>query len=336
VIFTASQTWVFDETSLKLANGDIGCIAPGSLQRIDQSVYFLSDQGVFLHDGVNPTLLSGPIEKTLKERVNWKAAAISAASAHYKKKGEYWLWLPINGEWQNQIAVVYNYLKGVWRVVGGWYPFDTTARRGTNYHNTSAAFQAKDVRGRQALLSIDDSGTLWQEDVGKDDNGFIYPAYAVLHQLSSYSRFLAMAATDAGEDYVKFREWYLNIMMDGSWIEGVALEDGERFDQELDRRLSNVATNSEVVQKQALVQNSVSANATQSQFNGAGSWPTTPNFAQPKKIKLSFGRNVTKMNPVLHWPGGKYLAGSYVNFQVAATGGVYDLQISAKAQPGGR
>lgn len=340
VILTRSQVWTYDDSAIRLSNGDIGCLAPGSVQRIDQAIFFLSDQGVFMHDGINAVNISAPISRTLHNVVNWKAVPVSCSSAHYKRKGEYWLFVPINGEWQTQIALVYNYIARYWRVVGGWYPFDTTARRNATALPLGYAFpatcQVRSADGRQALVSVDITGRIWQHDVGYDDNGFIYPAYAVLNRLSSYSRFLAMAASDAGEDYVSFREWYLTAEMDGSWLEGMALEDGERFDQELDRRLANVPTNSEVVQKQALIQNTVSANATELTFGTVAGWPVTPNWGQSKKLKLSFGRHVTKMQPVVHWPGGQYVTGTYTTGQVAARGGIYDIQVDGKVLPSAR
>lgn len=336
VIFTRAQTWVFDETSLRLANGDVGCIAPGSVQRIDENIFFLSERGVFTHDSVNAKLISGPIEQTLGTMVNWKAVENSATSAHYASKGEYWLWLPINGDWQNKIAVVFNYIKQYWRIVGGWYPFDTNARIGTNFHGVSAACQALGSDGRRKLLSINQNGDLYQEDTGYDDNGFIYPAYAVLHQLSSWSNFLAQSASAFGENYVMFREWYVNVTMDGGWLECIPLEDGERFDQELDRHLNGVALNSEWAQKQSFVQNAVSSNQTQLNYGTVAGWPVNTPWSQPKKVKFSFRRNVTKIQPVLHWPGGQFVTNNYNTAQVAAKTAIFDVQIGSFVKPGGR
>ena len=347
-IFTRSQTWVFDEFSLKLTNGDIGCIAPGSIQKINNAIYFLSDTGIFVSDSVNAQKISDPIFVTLRDLVNWAAVPSSCVSAHYKAKGEYWLWVPIRSEPQTQIAIVFNYIKNYWRVVGGWYPFDYVTRRSSNYHNVTASIGSKDYDGRSALLTIDGNGRLIQENVGYDDAGFVFPAYAILNTQSNQG--------DVGEDYSKFREWYINIEMDGSWIEAISLEDGEKLPQEIDRRFHALPINSESAQKQALVQNSVSNNTSEVTYTTASAWSTFTHFPQQKKLKLSFGRNVSKTQPVLHWPGGQYVASngsygplalvsgqelyygaaSYLNGLTPTRGGVMDVQIATVPKASGR
>jgi len=284
---------------------------------------FLSEQGVFTFDSVNAQNVSEKIAIFLRDRVNWASIA-SASSAHYKAKSEYWLWLPIHGEWQTQVAVIYNYTTKEWRIAGGWYPWDTDARRDANsiQWSTSAATQTLGSSGRQRLLTADANGALWEEDVGMDDNGIVFPAYAMLRPMGA-------------ENYTTFREWYLGTDMDGQWYEGFALGDGERLEQELDRRQTLVATNSEVAQKQARATASV-ASEPQSLMDGTAIWPVALNYAKPKKLKLSFARSLTKMQPVLHWAQGQYVAGAGVTNQVPARGRVYEVQIDVSGKPSGR
>jgi hypothetical protein len=329
VILTRTQTWVFDDVSLKAINIDLGCVAAGSMQRIDNSIFYLSDQGVVICDSIQSKIISAPIWNTLRDIINWRVIT-ACASAHDKSRGDYWLWLPINGEYQNQIAVIYNYITGYWRIIGGWYPFDTNARRDANsvVMSVTAATQLVGSSGKKALVSVDSTGVLWQENVGYDDAGSIFPAYVAMKPLGSKEE-------GGGEDYVATRTCYINVGMDAGWWEVYALSDGERFDQELDRRFANVATNSFVVQKQALIQNSVAASVTEQTYGATPAWPVSPNFSQPKKLKMSFGDMVTKVQPVIHWSMGQYSAGSYIN-KVAGSMPLADFEFVTVPKAGGR
>jgi hypothetical protein len=329
VILTRTQTWVFDDVSLKAINIDLGCIAAGSMQRIDNSIFYLSDQGVVICDSVQSKIISAPIWNTLRDIINWRVIT-ACTSAHDKSRGDYWLWLPINGEYQNQVAVVYNYVTGYWRIVGGWYPFDTDARRDANsvIMSVTAATQLVGSSGKKTLVSVDSTGVLWQENVGYDDAGSIYPAYVAMKPLGSKEE-------GGGEDYLATRTCYINVGMDAGWWEVYALTDGERFDQELDRRFANAVTNSFVVQKQALIQNSVAASVTEQTYGAAPAWPVSPNFGQPKKLKMSFGDMMTKVQPVIHWSMGQYSAGSYIN-KVAGSMPLADFEFIIVPKTGGR
>jgi hypothetical protein len=323
-LLTRSQLWVFDEDSLRMTNGDVGCVARGSIQRIDNLLYFLSDQGIYVFDSVNTVNISAPISKFLRDTVTWSAVE-HCTSAHHRSKGEYWLWLPINGEWQQQIAVVYNYITKKWRMVGGWYPFDTNGRRGNNVvQSVTAATTVIGSDGHYKLITIDSNGDLWNEDTGLDDNSNVFPAYAGMRTI----------AIPNPEDYHSFRDWYIDVEDDGQWYEGYALAEGERFSQEIDRRFANVATNSEVVNKRALSDVSVGG-VTQPTYATVSGWGNTPNFPQPRKLKLSFARHLTKMQPYLHWAPGQYSAGSYSPVSIS-NGAVKQIQIECAPKGGAR
>lgn len=341
VLFTRSQTWVYDDTSLRLINGDVGCVATGSVQKVENQVYFVSDLGVFTTDGANVVNVSGSIWNTLNSMMNWQSMN-GCTSAHDRTRGEYRVYVPINGEPQNQLCVVYDYINGAWSFAGGWYPFDTNARRDANsvVMSVAASCQAEAADGRQVCLTCDTNGVLWQENKGVDDNGTIFPAYLVLPAVgfSGYANVwgLGAASAQSGEDFASFRDWYMNVAMDGSWLECMSLAEGERFDQELDRRFANVATNSEVVQKQAVIGNSVQANTVSPIYANSPAWATTPNFAQPKKLKFSFGRSLTRMQPVIHWSPGQYVSGTYTTTPVGGRGSIYDLQVDVTKRRGAR
>lgn len=329
VIFTKSRTFTWDgNITINNTNADVGCIATGSIQRTNNTVYFLSDDGFYQTDGISISPVSIPIWKFLSERVSWSSIQ-NATSAYDKTRGEYKCWLPINGEPQNQFCVVYNIKTGSWRFAAGWYPWDTDARRDANsvVQSVSATCPTTGSDGRKLLASEDSNGILWHEEVGRDDNGVVFPAFINLPSVASQGQ--------SGEDYINLREWYITLTMDGQWFECYQLGDGDRFDQELDRRFANVATNSSVVQKQADTDNSV-ATEVQFEYVNVAAWPVDLNYAKPKKLKFSFGRNLTKMQPIIHWAPGQYVAGTYTTGQTPGVGKVYDIQIGVSAKGDGR
>lgn len=329
VIFTNSRTFAWDgNVTLTQTNSDVGCIATGSIQRINNSIFFLSEDGFYNTDGINIIPVSSPIWKTLNEMVNW-ASISNCASSYDKRRNEYKCWLPINGEPQNQFCVIYNVRTESWRFTAGWYPWDTDARRDANsvIQSVSSTCTSVAADGRHIVISCDSNGAFWQEEVGRDDNGVVFPAFLALAPVASQGT--------AGEDYVNLREWYINTTMDAQWIECFQLGDGDRFDQELDRRFANVPTNSLVVQKQADADNSV-ASEPQVEYINAPSWPVALNFAKPKKLKFSFGRNLSKMQMILHLTPGQYVAGNYNTSQTPGQGKIFDIQVGVSLKGDGR
>lgn len=329
VIFTRSRTFTWDgNVTITNTNADVGCVATGSIQRTNNSVFFLSDDGFYQTDGINIMPVSESIWKILHQYINWSSIQ-NATSAYDKTRAEYKCWLPINGEPQNQFCVVYNIKTNTWRFAAGWYPWDTNARRDANsvVQSVSAACTVTGADGRKMVVTSDADGALWQEEIGRDDNGIVFPAFISLPPMSSQGK--------AGEDYINLREWYINLTMDGQWIECYSLGDGDRFDQELDRRFANVATKSEVVQKQADTDNSP-ATEIQYQYANVPGWPVDLNFAKPKKLKFSFGRNLSKMQPIIHWTPGQFLAGTYTTSQVSGLGQIFDIQFGVSPKGDGR
>jgi hypothetical protein len=337
IILTRNQIWAYDETSLRMTNGDIGCLAPGSVQRVDQSIYFLSDNGVFITDGVNSVNISQPINKFVKKYMNFRAASFSAVSVHNKSDNEYWLFIPVNGIPQNQVALIYNYVKQSWRLAGRYYPFmldgTNSTIQGGNYAvgvSTNATCASVGSDGKIITISSDELGQLFQENTGYDDDGYVFPAYAILKTLAP------------GEDYEKFREWYVQATTDGVWLECVVLGENESFEQELGRRINGsvIQWKSEFVQKKLTLQNCVDA-GTGYTFDGFGLWGSDTHSNRPKKFKFSFGRNQTKIVPVLHWSGGLYggTVGGPGNYNSSPTGGygrVDEVQFGITRKPGGR
>jgi hypothetical protein len=315
VILTRTQIWIFDDTAIKLTNANIGCIASGSIQRVNNVIYFLSDTGPMVTDGVNAIPLMDKVWKMMREQITWTAIQ-GCTSAHDRTKGEYWLWLPINGETKNQMALVYNYNTGEYRVVAGWYLFDTDARRDANsvVHSVTASCEVIGSDGRRRLLTCDTSGIFWQEGTGQDDNGRLYPAYAIFRPIS------------VNENYSSFADWFVSVKMDGQWLEAVQLPDGVRFDQEIDCRLSNVTGKADYCQKQALTSSSV-ATEPDNIYSSPPNWPVGQDINKEKKLRFSFRHHLTKMQPVLHWTPGGFNAGSYTGNMTSGRGAITDIQI---------
>ncbi|HEY5957329.1 MAG TPA: hypothetical protein VIV60_12275 [Polyangiaceae bacterium] len=325
IILTRTNIFWFDDAALKPANYDFGCISPGSVQKIDDFVYFLSEQGVVVTNGIEAAVLSGPVGAKSLGQMNFSMAE-TFVSAHDRASGEYWLWFALQGEHQNTTAVVYNYIRKRWRVVSGWFPWDLNGRR-TSFgitQNITAACNARAADGRRVVLSCDGSGVLWHENVGLDDDGKVFPAYVILKPVQF------------AEQYLDARQWYMNASMDGQWYEAYALHEGNTLGQEIDRRYNNIATVAEVVQKQALLQNTVSDSTnTEPTYAASPVWGSNKHTSKQKKLKFSFGKNVTKMTPAIVWEPGQFSAGSYVN-PVTAEGVVADLKVTVSDRGTGR
>jgi hypothetical protein len=330
VLFTKNSTWVFDEATIREVNGDIGCVAPGSIQKIDKNIFFLSANGIFITDSVNVSRISDKIDKIISE-INWNSVEFCVVSAHDKFKHEYWLWLPVNGKSSNRVAVVFDYIKNDWRIVSNWYLFDDDSRLSiSGMFDITAATSSTDSTGKPSIISVDRLGKLYQESSGENGS----PAYAVFHQLSSQG--------EDGEEYSSFRSWYVNAGTDGGVLECIALRDGERFDQEINRRLNSIATNSEAVIKTINTQSSgVPSSGTQKKMSADPdtAYPITVHWPQLKKIKFSFGRNITKMQPCIHWIGkNETTLGSYTGYSSIGYTSTYihDVQIEFVKKPGAR
>lgn len=297
VIFTKTQVFAYDDTSIKKLNPDVGCAASGSIQRIDNNVLFLSEQGLYYCDGTSVSSISPPNWYKLNKLINWSTIH-ACRSVHDKNRGEYILWLPINGEWTTQLALVLNYKESYWRIASGWYYWDTDARRDANgfVMGISAACKAKSADGKWIVLTVDKDGLIWQENIGYDDNGFVFPSYVVCKPTSSV-------------EFAKRRAWYVQAEMAGEWLEGYNLVDGIRFEQEVDARLSGASTVGQIDSKQATLPNAV-ATETQSVFSDAPVWPVSRAYPKTKAIKFSFGQVGNVLRAALHWlpsllaPGG--------------------------------
>lgn len=327
IILTERQVWAFDDTAIKNINPKIGCIAAGSVQTILNGIYFLSQQGIVKLSARGTEVISGPVSKTLA-KLN-RNAMHAVVSAHHEAKNEYWMWLPVEGEAVSSVAVVYDYVNNSWRIVSGWFPGDFSSRRTStgSIHGVVAACTVRGADGSSLVVSCDKDGVLWQEDVGEDDGGVVFPAYAELMKLQ------------VGQDYSTFGSWYLSVDSDGQWYECLALPEGVDLYQEIDRLFNPVASSfpirSERAEKRALTTNEVGG-LSQLTWNAAA-WNNTNHVKKPSKLKFSFRRNLTKMTPVIMWsPGTRSTANGTYTSPEPAKGTLHAIQIEMGKKDSGR
>jgi hypothetical protein len=317
VVLTRREIWVYDDAYIRQAEGDIGCVAPQSIQRIGESLMFLSHHGVFVFDGAATREVSRPVRWILEHLVRWTRIE-EAVSGHDRSKNEYWLYLPILGMDRNRIALVYNYAEGTWRVVAGWYVFDDESRKASlskSLDVTSVA-QVVSADGREILIAGDASGEIWQENSGYDDNGFVFPAYALLKTVGK------------GEEVLNWRTWRLGTVMDGALYECFALRDGMLFEKEIVRRLNGLTPTDQYVQKRAL-------GTTRNTWDSPGNWDTDIDaYNREDALRFSFGGRGRRLQIALVMPGGIWSGGAYTE-KLAAPGGIRDLMLD-NSDAGGR
>lgn len=132
---------------------DVGCIAPGTIVRVDDFVFFLSDRGPYIANegGVQP--IGQKIEAELAEwdKANWSLAW----AVHNKDQREILLIVPVDAV--NDIAWCYNLRTQSW--TGPWdFGYNII---------TACPFERTD--GTQGILFGGDDG--WVRDGDNSDNG---------------------------------------------------------------------------------------------------------------------------------------------------------------------
>jgi hypothetical protein len=304
--------------TLRLRKGS-GCVAAGSIQEVSYQgasfVLYLSDGKVCSWNGAGVEDISrlpgANISATLAT-VNWPAAH-RAVSVHYAKRNEYRLWVPVNGETANRVCLIFNYVRKTWRVYAGWYPWDTSARQAAaEPFDVTAAATVLTPGGEELLLTGDSEGRLWREDVGEDDAGFIFPAFALSPPFGS------------GEREFTFRDWRVDAVHDGSFVEGMPLVNGALLEHELDRIADLAATESQRQVARA-IQDGHDA------YDDADlAYPVTTHAERPRKLRLSFVGRGSRMQAYLSLPGKSGAV------EDPSPGGVRMIEIGERKREGGR
>lgn len=134
---------------------DVGLVAPGSLQNVDNFHVFLSENGFYANDGVDVKPISEKIKGTLAT-IN-KGAYNKICSAIYRKRNWYVCAVPTGSNQACDTVLIYDYKKGAWWV----FKFATkvTAIRTFNYSS-----------GEKLFFGGDD-GKVYLYDFGTNDNG---------------------------------------------------------------------------------------------------------------------------------------------------------------------
>lgn len=100
------------------SNSSVGCIAPRSIQEVENGLVFLAGDGIYFYDGNNSIKISNKITKTLDEYN--KSSFIQAVSCVYKLKNRYMLAVPSSGD--NDRVLVWDYYNNAFSIYKGMSP----------------------------------------------------------------------------------------------------------------------------------------------------------------------------------------------------------------------
>jgi hypothetical protein len=100
------------------SNSAVGCIAPYSIQEVENGHVFLSHDGLYYYDGANSYKMSYKIQKTLDGLAT--ASFNKAVSCVYKPKNKYYLSLPTTST--NNRVVIWDYFNNAFSYYTGMNP----------------------------------------------------------------------------------------------------------------------------------------------------------------------------------------------------------------------
>lgn len=295
-----------------------GCIAPRSVRNIGDGLIYLGERNVLHYDGVaRPVPVSDALPRTMEEVIDWDSAHGSVA-VHLRQTTEYRVWVPVKGLPGNQLCLAYNYVQKTWRKASHWYLFDVAARRDLPYKfDVTAALAVILENGREALLTGDSAGRIWLEDVGEDDEGQIFPAFA------------AMSPVSHGAEWETLTDWQVDCVHDGSYVAGLAVIEGRDVEQEIVRVLAGeLVANPATDDIPYAIERALEAG--QQTWATVQAWPMT--VSGPKVTRLSLGvrQRTRKIQPVLLLPGQK---GAAID---PTPGGIRRLELGARPRGGRR
>jgi len=171
IIFKRNATYKFipgngdlvDTAGLIQMDEAIGCIAPNSIQTIENTIIFLTGHGVYAFDGSVFTKLSNPINKDF---LNLKETLLPYAQSVYNKaKNQYWLICPNKTYSKNSIIFIYDLNRNIWL---------------PPYTDINFSFLGKYLDGNDetVLIGGDYNGYLYEADKGTCDGlGLGYTGY---------------------------------------------------------------------------------------------------------------------------------------------------------------
>ena len=117
VFFTGDSDVPFILPGGGKANSAVGCVAPWSIQEIDNGLIFLSHDGFYYYDGSNSVKISDKITTTiLSLNVGRFDQAVSLTQ---KDKNRYWCSLPSSGVSTNDTVLVWDWSLNAWSKYSG-------------------------------------------------------------------------------------------------------------------------------------------------------------------------------------------------------------------------
>ena len=99
------------------SNSAVGCIAPQSIQEIENGLVFLSYDGFYYYDGNNSYKLSWKIQNTLLGMNQTRF--YQGVSMRQKNKNRYFCSLPSNGQSNNDTILVWDWKLDAWSIYNG-------------------------------------------------------------------------------------------------------------------------------------------------------------------------------------------------------------------------
>ena len=124
VVFKSDSIWIMVATGENQATGidhftpirvvaGVGCVSNASIQRVRGGLIFLAEDGVYRFDGTpNIVKLSDRLDKTI-QAINPSRRHV-AASAHWRTRNCYLLSVAIDGSYDNNRTLVYDYQNNAW------------------------------------------------------------------------------------------------------------------------------------------------------------------------------------------------------------------------------
>jgi hypothetical protein len=145
---------------------DIGCVAPRSIIRLEEVVFFLSDRGPYIASEAGVQAIGVKMEAEFDDANTdaWQ----NAVAVHHQGRREVWLFIPPSGETQNTRAWVYNYRVGSWK---GPYEFGFNVAAAAPYERPDAKESVilGGYDGRVRHGDVPEVGSL--DDVLRDGSG---------------------------------------------------------------------------------------------------------------------------------------------------------------------
>jgi len=140
--------------TIQKSNSAVGCIAPDSIQEVDNGHVFLSYDGIYYFDGANSYKVSDKISTTLQ---SYAVTYLPYATSTYQKtRNRYWLSLPTSTT--NNRIITWDTYNNAWSVYTG-----ITASVITNFLNNGV---------EERVYFGDYAGRVYRLDTGNSD----YPA----------------------------------------------------------------------------------------------------------------------------------------------------------------